>query len=224
MDAAVFEFFNGFAGTSAWRDGVLRAFSLNPLVKTLPVILAFWYLWFRAPASDDRTRAGILAGLLLGTVSIALGRALALLLPFSPRPMHQDVVPYRLPLGMEPTALSDWSSMPSDHAVFNVTLAVCLLLLHRRLGLWALVHVIVVICLPRIYLGLHWPSDILAGAAVGLALALVAQRPVTALVLRSGLLRWAAAAPGAFHVLFLLLGFWLATNFDTLRQLLSALL
>lgn len=221
MDEAVFQFVNGYAGISESRDVFLRAISLNPLVKTLPIIAAFWYLWFQM--SDDRARAGVVASFVVGTISIAVARVLALFLPYAMRPMHQEGVLYRLPLGMEPDVLSGWSSMPSDHAVFNVTLAACLFALHRRLGLWALLHVAIVICLPRIYLGLHWPSDILVGAVIGVAVAVVALRPATDTVQRLGVMAWAARAPGAFHVLLLMLGFQLATNFNSLRELVSAL-
>ena len=30
-----------------------------------------------------------------------------------------------------------------------------------------MLYVIIVICLPRIYVGIHYPSDVLAGAALG---------------------------------------------------------
>lgn len=223
MDEAVFQFLNGYAGSSEARDMVIRAFSLNPLVKTLPIIAVFWYLWFKRSGSTDGTGAKIIATFVLGTLSIAVGRVLALVMPHSLRPMHQDAVPYQLPLGMEPGVLSDWSSMPSDHAVFNFTLAACLFAVHRGFGIWALLHVAIIICLPRIYLGLHWPSDILVGALVGLAIARMALPPMTGLMRRIGVVRWAERAQPAFYVILLLLSFQLATNFNSLRQLFGSL-
>jgi membrane-associated phospholipid phosphatase len=42
----------------------------------------------------------------------------------------------------------------------------------------ALAHAALVVCLPRVYLGFHFPSDVLAGAAIGVAVAaLLLARP-----------------------------------------------
>ena len=42
------------------------------------------------------------------------------------------------------------------------------------LGLAAVLYVVFFICLPRLYLGLHYPTDLLAGGGVGIALAVAA--------------------------------------------------
>jgi len=59
---------------------------------------------------------------------------------------------------------------PSDHAVLFFALATGLFMAHRKLGIAAYAWVIVAICFPRLYLGIHWPTDVIAGAAVGVAL------------------------------------------------------
>jgi undecaprenyl-diphosphatase len=58
-------------------------------------------------------------------------------------------------------------SMPSDHATAAFALAFgVLLFLDRRAG-FALTAVAVLIGVARIWTGLHYPGDILAGAAIG---------------------------------------------------------
>jgi undecaprenyl-diphosphatase len=65
-------------------------------------------------------------------------------------------------------------SFPSGHAAFFFALATAVTLFNkkvhpersRRTGIWLFVGAFL-ISLARIYAGVHYPSDILAGAAVG---------------------------------------------------------
>ena len=59
----------------------------------------------------------------------------------------------------------DFSS-PSDHATVAGTVAVGLLLANRRWGIPAVVAA-VVMAFTRAYVGAHYPSDVLAGLALG---------------------------------------------------------
>jgi len=59
-------------------------------------------------------------------------------------------------------------SFPSGHATFFFTLAAMLFLLDRKLGS-LLFLVVILMGIARIFAGVHWPSDILAGAAIGIA-------------------------------------------------------
>jgi undecaprenyl-diphosphatase len=67
-------------------------------------------------------------------------------------------------------------SFPSDHATAGFAIAVALLLRHRNAGLLAL-GMAVIMSLARVVVGTHYPSDVLAGAAVGTAAALVFWHP-----------------------------------------------
>jgi hypothetical protein len=60
--------------------------------------------------------------------------------------------------------LSGWSSFPSDHACLFFALATGLCLISPVIGGLALLHASLIVSLPRIYLGLHYPTDVLAGA------------------------------------------------------------
>lgn len=65
--------------------------------------------------------------------------------------------------------LESWSGFPSDTASFFVALAFGTCYLFRRLAIPIMVYVAGWICLPRMYLGIHYASDIVAGAAIGVA-------------------------------------------------------
>ncbi|HEV2858590.1 MAG TPA: phosphatase PAP2 family protein [Solirubrobacterales bacterium] len=60
---------------------------------------------------------------------------------------------------------------PSDHATAAFAIAVAILLRKRRWGIAALVAA-AVLSVGRVALGVHYPSDVLAGAALGSAAAL----------------------------------------------------
>jgi undecaprenyl-diphosphatase len=72
-----------------------------------------------------------------------------------------------------PLASADSYSMPSGHASRAFAMAALIALGTRhRVGLSLLV-LATLVGLSRIYLGLHWPSDVLAGALLGVLLALI---------------------------------------------------
>lgn len=65
---------------------------------------------------------------------------------------------------------------PSDHATAAFAIAVAILLRKRAWGIFALVAA-TVLSVGRVALGVHYPSDVLAGAALGSAAALVLWAP-----------------------------------------------
>jgi undecaprenyl-diphosphatase len=68
------------------------------------------------------------------------------------------------------------SSFPSDHATAAFAIAVALLLRHRKAG-WLALGMAVVLSVARVAVGTHYPSDVVAGAAVGTLAALVLWHP-----------------------------------------------
>lgn len=69
-------------------------------------------------------------------------------------------------------------SFPSDHASAGFAIAVTLLLIHRRWGTIAIVGA-TVMCYARVFDGVHYPGDVVAGTLIGTAVAL-------------GVVRWGA--------------------------------
>jgi undecaprenyl-diphosphatase len=67
-------------------------------------------------------------------------------------------------------------SFPSDHATAAFAIAVAVALRRRGVG-WALILAAVVVAAGRVFLGLHYPSDVLAGAALGSAVSLLLWLP-----------------------------------------------
>jgi undecaprenyl-diphosphatase len=68
------------------------------------------------------------------------------------------------------------TSFPSDHATAAFAIAVALLLRHRKAGVLALV-LAALLGIARVAVGTHYPSDVVAGALIGTAAALILWHP-----------------------------------------------
>jgi undecaprenyl-diphosphatase len=80
---------------------------------------------------------------------------------FYPRPRPFEV------LGLTPLFTENLNnSFPSGHATFIFALAMALWFFNRRWGTWYLVLAFAV-GIARVFAGVHWPADILGGAAIG---------------------------------------------------------
>lgn len=172
FDYQIISYLNQFARHSDMFDNFVVLLAHSSMLKGGVLITLIWWAWFRNEDRHSRDREHILLTLLSCMVALVLGRGLALMLPFRIRPLHEESLHFLLPNGQEPTTLEGWSSFPSDHAVLFFTLATGLLFISRKAGVFALFYVTLFIAIPRMYLGLHYPTDLIAGAILGIAIAL----------------------------------------------------
>ena len=71
--------------------------------------------------------------------------------------------------------------------------------------------------MPRIYFGLHYLSDILAGAALGVALVMIFERFGPRPLARRGV-EWELRMPAVFYGAAFLMSLEVATLFEDIRQ------
>jgi undecaprenyl-diphosphatase len=141
----------------------------NNLFKSGLFFAAYWYFWFRKGDDQEDRRRSILTILMATLAGLVFARLLASALPFRVRPLY-DTSLLRYPLSIpSSTNFMDWSSFPSDHAAYLAALGFGLICLSRRLTIPVSLYVAGWVCLPRLYLGIHYLSDCVVGAAIGAA-------------------------------------------------------
>jgi undecaprenyl-diphosphatase len=150
------------ARATPWLHGPARIYANDGVVVFAGLLLAAWVL---ARASGDlRSVAASLWAPVGALVALGVNQ---LLVAGVAEPRPYDVLPHVLVL----VHRSADGAFPSDHAVMAGSVTAGVLLVHRRLGL-VTAALAVLMALTRVYVGAHWPLDVVAGLAVGAVVAL----------------------------------------------------
>jgi len=209
---------NQFAGRSLVLDKFVNHIVYLPLLNGGVFLAAYWWLWFEADESGVPAQRRNVVVALLAVIGVAGAlKLLKVLLPFRYPPLSNPDVGLRLPFGVDPTSLNHFSSFPSGHAMLFFALCVPLWMRSRWLGAAATIWTLLAICLPLLYLGYHWPSDIFAGAVVGVALMLLLCRLIGATGLPDRVVRFSATHSPAFYAIAWLVALEIAVRFDAVQ-------
>jgi undecaprenyl-diphosphatase len=151
-DYDLFRAINGLAGRNPAVDAIVVA-----CAKFLPVVFALalvglWLTW-----RPTNQRAAFLAGV-SALVALGIGQLIGMALP-RPRPY----LTHQVNLLISPTADT---SFPSDHATLGFAVAVLVWRYNRRAGT-VLLLVALLLAFARVFVGVHYPSDVLGGAVLG---------------------------------------------------------
>ena len=171
FDLTIIHAVNSFARQSNLFDAIVHGFANNYLLKSLPLVAMVYYLWFRVTPDAQQTllqRGRLLVALFAATVGPLLAKLFSNTLPFRHRPMHEEALHFTMPLHMNPEVVTGWSSFPSDTTAILFPLATGIFLLSRRLGILAFI-LATLAALARVYSGLHYPTDVMAGAILGIS-------------------------------------------------------
>lgn len=168
FDLFGYHLINGWAGHIPLADGFLSFIAQYALEL---YVLLFLAAWLFLPKRDTNSRHTLVimgfAGLLALLFNILISH-----LWFRPRPFA--LLPKGSFIQLVPHALD--ASFPSDHTAGSFGFAGAS---WRKTGRWisySFTLLAVLTACARLYTGLHWPTDILAGIVVGIASARIAWR------------------------------------------------
>ncbi|MFT4036695.1 MAG: phosphatase PAP2 family protein [Thermomicrobiales bacterium] len=166
MDYRLFHAINSLAGRF---DGIDDCFEI--VANGIPFVMIgmLLVLWFRPGERDERDRRewGCIAAVISATLALAINQLVSL--GWSrPRPFvaHDAVL-----------LISHHAdgSFPSDHTTFAFAVGTSILLVSRRLGMLALLAA-GAMAFARVYVGVHYVSDVVAGALIGTLSAIFVQQ------------------------------------------------
>jgi undecaprenyl-diphosphatase len=189
----------------------------NNLLKGGLFMATFWYFWFQPSPERELRRRTIIAVMLGALLALAANRTIAALAPFRLRPMYDPAVGYIPPSILTPFNLEAWNAFPSDTATWFFALSVGIAALSRPLGLAFAVYSAVYICLPRIYLGIHYPSDLIAGALLGMLVPPLVNTQLIRRTVATPISAVEKRSPALFYTLMFLVSFEMAVLFDHVR-------
>ncbi|MET9022776.1 phosphatase PAP2 family protein [Actinopolymorpha sp. NPDC004070] len=162
-DPAWFRAVNAFSRATGWLHAPITAYAKFGVVVF--ALLLLWG-WWTARGTGDLAKVAAALWAPVGTL-VAVG-------------VNQPIVhgvhearPYTaLPHVLVLVTRSADYSFPSDHATMAGAVTAGLFLVGRRLGLVGLLAA-VVMAFARVYVGAHFPGDVLAGLVVGAAVSLI---------------------------------------------------
>ena len=158
LDTIVFSAVNGFAGRAAMLDGVMVFLAqAAPYIFAAIFAVAFW----RAPRPAERLRRSIVYAVLAGLLAL-LVNAVVSAIYFRPRPFVTLAGHVHLLVAHAADA-----SFPSDHTAGSFAFAAAMAFAG---GAWSIAFYILaaMVAIARVFVGVHWPTDVIAGALVGI--------------------------------------------------------
>ena len=165
IDGTIFLWINGWIGTFPVLDDVVNVIVSDYLVP-VALSVAMIGLWFvgKTPEMRERYQKAVFVGM----SSIGVSNLIVMVINqfyFRPRPFNEYDVSL---LFYRPTD----SSFPANPAAMAFAVAIAVWMVNRRFG-WVLIAVAAVFFLSRVYAGVFYPSDVVAGALIGIAVSLV---------------------------------------------------
>jgi hypothetical protein len=211
-----------WCGQSGLHPAKLHAFieqgvACNDLLKGGLLVAALWWLWLQPHSEQTRRRELVVVAIAASLLGAILSRTIAQELPFRDRPFATPGLSIPIPLSSAFEAKG--GSFPSDHLTLAFALVTGVFLASRPVGLALGAYTLVMVAGPRIYLGIHWATDIIGGVLLGIALVAAFNRPALREPMTRRVFSWMHRKPGLFYASLFLVSFGLMTRFDNVRTL-----
>jgi len=224
FDTIIIDYLNQFARISWKVDAGITLISENHLAKGGVLLTVYWWGWFASKENQAYVRVHLISTIIGCFIAMILARATALLAPFRLRPLHEHDLEFVLPYGLEPTMLSGWSSFPSDHATLFYALSTGMFFISKRIGIIATAYTTLFIVLPRVYLGFHYPTDVIGGALIGVVIVLLCNRTLFTEKISRAVLDWSNSASEIFYPASFIVTYQIVDMFEASRSIVKFLI
>ena len=155
IDLSIFNLLYGLSGHSQWFDWLVVAVAVYfPWLVATAVLYEAYKAW-------QKNLKGKVWGYILAFASGGMARGIVEVIRF----YYHHARPFQT-LPITPLFRETAYSFPSGHAVFFFGLAMGVYFVNKKFGRLLFVSA-AVIGVARVIAGVHWPPDILAGAALG---------------------------------------------------------
>jgi undecaprenyl-diphosphatase len=166
MDWALFHVLNGsLRGHPLVGDEIADFVTIWAVPVFAVATFALWFL--DRPGPRYRWKIACLSGLTAAALGLVVGQVVSHLWvrerPFVAHPSQTLLL----------VAPSNEPSFPSDHAIAAFAIAVSVALIGGRLLGSVFLTAATMVAVSRVFVGLHYPGDVLGGAAIGAAAALL---------------------------------------------------
>lgn len=225
FDNAILTFLTQHAFHSEFVNHAIRDLTQFYTVKGLVLMAMLCWMWFGSGKRNGKWQLEMVIAIVAsGLLALIAGRLLAHYMPYRIRPIHSPDLHLHFPESTytEPT-LRFWNSFPSDHAMLWGAIATGIFLVYRVAGVFALLYTVLFVLLPRVYLGLHYPTDVLAGLALGIIFVCLGTRDAVRVRIAAPVLRAFERWPAPSYTFAFILCFELITQFDDVRVVLGAI-
>ena len=166
FDISPFQFLHALAGHSSESDAlVIFLAEYFPFLVGGALVVVLYLSGYPRLRQIHIFATAVIAGVVARVGIVELLHSVM----FRPRPF--------LALNFQPLVMEHSSSFPSGHAAFFFSFATAIYLYNKQWGKWFFAAA-AVISIARIIAGVHYPSDILAGSAIGIGMAYAVVRAV----------------------------------------------
>ena len=217
IDRIISLYLNQFAHQNPRMDHFMYMISENKLLKGGVIMAVFYGLWWSCQENRGKLFLSILAAFVaeIGTI------ILSLTLPYRARPFTGVDIPFKPPVAVDIWWNNHISSFPSDHATLFTVMGLGIYSVHKKLGTVVLLYILLFVFFPRIYLGLHYFSDLLAGLIIGTIVFVISLRWNKTQQLAAKVLQFANQKPQYFYPLLFLISYQLVDLFTETREILG---